>query len=273
LRGPGGPLAIATWEPPAGTTTRFCALHVQAAFEEMNKSRRMVALQARSLARLGGLVAVVDVRGTGDSVGDHDIASWSGWRDDVVAGWRWLTEQATGPAVLWALRLGALLAVDVVARHDVDPALLVLWQPVPSGRSYFNQFLRLAAAQQLADGAGTGSPASPRARLAAGGSINVGGYGIDPSLVAGADAVDLGEIVPRMPAIWREATIVPSEALTPASTRIVDRWRSLGAEVDAQPVVGPSFWLSQEIAEAPRLVESTSSAIEAFLQRQPSRSS
>jgi exosortase A-associated hydrolase 2 len=245
---------------------------VPAAFEEMNKSRRMVALQARSLAGIGGLIAVLDVRGTGDSAGDHGIASWSGWRDDVIAGWRWLAAQGNGPALRWGLRLGALLAADVVARHDVDPALLVLWQPVPSGRAYFNQFLRLAAAQQLADGAGTGSPASPRARLAAGGSINVGGYGIDPSLVAGADAVDLGEIVPRMPVIWREATITPSEALAPASTRIVDRWRSRGAEVDARPVEGASFWASQEISEAPHLVESTTSAIEVFLRR-PARQS
>jgi hypothetical protein len=69
-----------------------------------------------------------------------------------------------------------------------------------------------------------------------------------------------------MPVIWREATIAPSEALAPASTRIVDRWRSLGVEVDARPVEGASFWASQEIAEAPHLAESTTSAIGAFLQ-------
>jgi exosortase A-associated hydrolase 2 len=247
--------------------TRFSVLHVPAAFEEMNKSRRMVALQARALARRGGFVAVVDVRGTGDSFGDHDVASWSGWCDDVAAAWRWLTTQRAGPLLLWGLRLGALLAADVAARGNVDPALLLLWQPVPGGRGYFNQFLRLATAQQLAEGTGTASTHSMRARLSAGQAIDIAGYAIDPALVAGAEAIDMGAIVPRAPVFWREATIAPAEGLAPASSRIVDRWRSLGADIDAQPVEGASFWASQEIAEAPRLVDSTSSAVDEFLRR------
>ena len=48
----------------------------------MNKARRMVAMQCRALAEAGGVAAVVDLRGTGDSGGEHGDATWDGWRDE-----------------------------------------------------------------------------------------------------------------------------------------------------------------------------------------------
>src|SRR3546814_14337350 len=44
--------------------------------EEMNRSRRMAALQARALAALGIDVLLLDLFGTGDSAGDFRDARW-----------------------------------------------------------------------------------------------------------------------------------------------------------------------------------------------------
>jgi len=53
--------------------------------EEMNKSRRMAALQARALAGQGWAVLLPDLLGCGDSPGDKGDARWTAWVDDSVA--------------------------------------------------------------------------------------------------------------------------------------------------------------------------------------------
>lgn len=266
IAGRAGPLAVVSWEPPPGAPIRFAVLHVPAALEEMNKSRRMVALQARALANLGGVVAIVDPRGTGDSAGTHALASWEGWREDVVSAWQWLRERVTRPSLLWGSRLGALLAVDLEARGAVDPSMLLLWQPVSSGRGFFNQFLRLAAVSQMGEAGERKSP-STRERLDAGEPVEVAGYVIDPALVAGADASELAPLSPRVPVMWRETTIATPADLAPVSSKVVARWRSEGVDVDAAAVCGSSFWASQEIAEAPQLIESTTRGVAQFVER------
>ena len=145
-----GALAVVMWTPPPGVAARFAVLHVPAAFEEMNKSRRMVALQARAFAAAGGCVVSYDPSGTGDSAGDHGEATWARWRDDAAAAWTFMRIEFPVPGVLWGLRLGALLAASMAADARFEPSALLLWQPVASGATYFNQFLRLAAASEIA---------------------------------------------------------------------------------------------------------------------------
>src|SRR5207302_2704773 len=149
LPGPAGSLAVVLWEPPSESASRFAALYVPPAADEMNKSRRMASLQARALALLGGTVALLDLRGTGDSEGQHGDATWEGWRADVVCAWHWLRERVPVPSILWGLRLGSLLAAELASQRVIEPAVLLLWQPVVSGRGYFSQWLRLGTAQQL----------------------------------------------------------------------------------------------------------------------------
>src|SRR5690606_27532247 len=55
--------------------------------EEMNKSRRMVALAARAFASAGWAVLQVDLAGCGDSEGDFADADWQTWLDDVSHAW------------------------------------------------------------------------------------------------------------------------------------------------------------------------------------------
>jgi exosortase A-associated hydrolase 2 len=263
LDAPGGRLAVVLWEPLERVTRRFAALYIPPFGDEMNKSRRMAAVQARAFAAAGGTVAIVDLGGTGDSSGDHAEATWEGWRDDVVVAWDWLTSRVETPVVLWGLRMGAMLAADIVDKSRADPAALVLWQPIASGRAFFNQFLRLANLRQRMGGAvAPGDAQSARKALAAGNVIEVAGYEVNPRLVAGADAVELAQLdIARCPVVLREVFPDDPPAISPFVANTIRQWRSAGAQVDAEAVNGPSFWISQEIAEAPRLVDATTSAI------------
>src|SRR5437763_1590993 len=108
----------------SGTGQRFCLFHPPAAScrgagldvhpfaEEMNRSRRMAALQARALSALGYGVLQIDLYGCGDSSGDFGDAHWDLWKQDLAAGAAWLRQRLDQPITLWGLRLGALLAID-----------------------------------------------------------------------------------------------------------------------------------------------------------------
>jgi exosortase A-associated hydrolase 2 len=273
IDGAAGPLALLVWEPPHGEPCRFAVLYVPPALDEMNRSRRMAALQARAFTRLGGVVALLDPFGTGDSAGEHAEATWERWRADVALAWAWLGAQTQTPRVVWGLRLGALLAAELVAEHAISPELLLLWQPVLSGRTFFNQLLRVAVAQQMTGATSERVDAeSLRARLDAGTSIEVAGYELHPQLVLPASAVDASRLAaPSCPVLWFETAPGDAPTVAPASASAARAWTERGTQVDIAAVKGPSFWMTQEIEEAPALIEATTRALTARL-RESARS-
>src|SRR5690606_21241351 len=122
-------------------------VHAAAFADEMNKSRRMVALQARRLAGAGYAVLRPDLTGCGDSEGEFGEATWTGWVDDLLAAADWAGRQypaSAPPLWFWGHRMGALLACAAAAR--LPGSRLLLWQPVTSGRTQLRQFLRLKSA-------------------------------------------------------------------------------------------------------------------------------
>jgi exosortase A-associated hydrolase 2 len=255
-------LAVVLWEPAYGAV-RNAALCLPPFGDEMNKSRRMVAMQARALASSGWAVAVLDPRGTGDSEGEHGDATWQGWRDDACCAWDWLARRFGTPVMLWGLRTGALLAMDLTGNHTLTPAVLLLWQPVASGRTFFDQLLRAAKARDFAapGGAVDGSIA-PREAVRMGKTISIGGYDLHPDLIAGAGRADQQIVAgPGMRVIVREVTIAVPPSLSPGVQRIVARWHQAGAAVDVEAVGGASFWAAQEIVEVQALIESSTVAV------------
>ena len=246
-----------------GLPPRFAVLHVPAAAEERSRARRRSAAEARAGEELGGVVAVLAPLGTGDSCGEHGDATRAGWREDVGVAWRWLAARASCPSVLWGHRLGFLLALDAMAAHEIEPDVLLLWQPVASGKQWFSQFLRLATAQQITGTGGGGSDTrSLRAELAAGRSIEIAGYDLHPELVSGAEAIDLATVpAPKCPTIVREVTLGSPASLSPVAERAVGRWSAAGTTVNAMAIEGASFWAAQEIAEVPPLIASTTAAV------------
>ena len=245
------------YHPPQGQP-RGAVLHVPAHAEEMNKSRRMVALQARMLAAQGIAVLQLDLYGCGDSDGLSADARWEIWRDDVLLALAWLGERSDGPLSLWGLRLGCLLALDA-ARERPGLASMLLWQPVTEGAAYLTQFLRLRlAAEMLASTGSAGDTAALRRELEAGASLEIAGYTVTPALAHAIDGAVLGSTgAPSCPVHWLDLVPQAGRAMAPGRAAIAARLAQDGWKLDTGVVHGPAFWSSQEIAEAPALLDAS----------------
>ena len=262
---------------PIAGEARFCLFHPAAdaaraggAFvyvhpfaEEMNKSRRMAALQSRLLAGAGFAVLQVDLYGCGDSAGEFADATWSGWVGDVIAAASWLRERTGCEPSLWGLRAGCLLAAQA-AEQMGSVAGLLFWQPVVSGNQHLQQFLRLRVAGNLI-GRGTGDRTGTndlRAELARGVAVEVGGYQLSPAVASGLDAANLAPIGGGKSRVaWLEVAGSDLPELTPASSVRIEAWRNAGHEVVARAVSGLAFWQTQEIAECAALIEATQAVV------------
>ena len=262
----------------AGTGRRFCLLHeaqgrvargaivyVHPWAEEMNKSRRMAALQSRAFASAGYTVLQIDLLGCGDSSGDFADATWDAWVDDVVRACRWLRAKVDAPLWLWGLRAGCLLAVDAAAKLDSMPSLL-FWQPVMSGKATLQQFLRLKTAASLFNGTSAEAPSDARQELAAGRAIDIAGYRLAPALAAGLERASLAPTLTPTRLLWIEASTRDEPVLLPPSRATIEHWRGAGHEVDALAVKGPAFWQTVEIEDAPALIDASLEALGARIE-------
>ncbi len=251
------------FHPPQGQQFRGRVLYAHPFAEEMNKSRRMAALQSRALAAAGFAVLQVDLFGCGDSSGTFGTATWDGWVDDLVVAHHWLQTHAEGPSWFWGLRAGCLLVVQAAAQID-ESSHFLFWQPVSTGKPLVQQFLRLKAANELLGGEAKGVVTQLRQRLDSGASVEVAGYGLTSALVHGLEAATLAPPKLKHPpgrVEWIEVSSQPDATLSPASTASVERWRTARCDVQAHVVLGPAFWQAAEIEEAPLLLEASVAAL------------
>ncbi len=225
--------------------------------EELNKSRRMVALQARELTTLGHSVLVPDLYGTGDSEGDFVDSLWEIWIEDLALLCKWLADNEGAKLSLWSLRTGALLGADLLDATGLTPADWLLWQPVANGQLFLTQFLRLALAAELAEA--TRQWADTRAlrdALGRGGSVEIAGYELSGRMAGALDgrllsAVALGRAA-RLG--WFELSPSEQPALSTVAKRLLEECRGGGCEVDARSIQGPAFWSTPETTIVPALV-------------------
>lgn len=251
---------------PVAGSGRFCLLHrppgeargailyLHPWAEELNRSRRIAALQARDFAAAGYWVLQIDLFGCGDSAGEFVDATWSQWLRDAQAGIAHLRGQTAAPLFLWGLRSGALLALGAAAEL-AEPARLLLWQPPVSGRQHLQQFLRLAVAAEMLAGRKVTTEAL-LARLASGESLEIAGYGLSPALAHGLSEAQL---------TWPNHLIAAhclelGNALSPP----------LAAQVAANPAISASavpavqFWQAPGVDDAPALRQASLTALEAL---------
>ena len=263
-----GPLGqrFALHHAPRDGSPLGLVVYVHPFAEEMNKSRRMAALQSRALAAAGFAVLQMDLLGCGDSGGDFGDATWQAWIDDVGFACRWLRQRHTPqagagepPLWLWGLRVGCLLATDAATRLDAGCNLL-LWQPTVTGNGALQQFLRLKLAGEMLGGQAKGAMAALRQRLAGGEAAEIAGYLLHPALAAGLEQATLRPPVQGQ-VHWLEVATSRPPTLTPASVRAIEHWRQAGCAVHAQAVTGPAFWQTAEIEEAPELLTQTLAAM------------
>lgn len=246
--------------PDSGMPIRGALVYVHPFAEEMNKSRRMAALQARAFAKAGFAVLHIDLFGCGDSSGDFAEARWDIWRDDVLAASSWLEARTGMVTSLWGLRLGALLALDLAADSNQKFEGLLLWQPVISGEQFLTQFLRMRLAGDMLGNGGqqSGGTQEMRKQMAAGESLEIAGYALAPELAASIDGLKAADlVVTSMPVHWFELVGEVGRPLPPAAARVADAWEVRGVDLHRHVVAGKPFWSTQEIEECPALVSAT----------------
>jgi exosortase A-associated hydrolase 2 len=261
---------------PAGSGYRFCLLRLPANgkllrgsilvappfAEELNKSRRMIALAAEYLAANGYAVLQIDALGCGDSSGDFSDATWEEWISDLRLAHKWLERRYPGTMWFWGIRAGALLATAAL-KHIAGTPNLLFWQPVVSGRQHLMQFLRMKSAGDFfGEGGARSGTQQLLKQLTDGETLEVGGYVLTPALALGLAAADLnlpdgfgGRIV------CLELGPASTGDSTPALASCIRAWRKTAASVSAETVNGVTFWQTQQISEAPKLIEVTLSRL------------
>ena len=261
LEGKAGPV-FHVLHRPDGPSVRGAILFVPPLAEELNKSRRMVNLQARRMAQAGYAVLIPDLYGCGDSGGDFGDADWDLWLDDLARCSDHLEACCPAPLVVWGLRAGCLLAGDFLAARAEQAAAAIYWSPVTNGEQHLTQFLRLRMAAGMMGGQKEGT-AQLRAQLDAGEPLEVAGYTLAPGLATRLAAARLQQ--PQADAIeWFDVAAQDTAALPPASERLIERWREQGGAVTATVVGGDAFWSTQDIIEVPQLLEATTQRLESL---------
>ncbi len=265
IDGPAGALFCVHYAPrpqaaslaPAGGER--AVLYLPPFAEEMNRSRRLVALQARALARAGVGVLVLDHSGTGDSAGDFERARWSTWSAEGLAGLEWLSARGYRKTTLLGLRLGACLALGIAAQGDPRVERAVLWQPVLDGETYLKQFLRVRLAAAMLQQGEWETTAGLLQRLRSGETLEVAGYALPGMLAGEIAALRLSEIGVhcRVPLDWVAVTPGQDGALAPAALRAVESWRQQGVAVSTRCLTGPPFWSIEEPTSVAGLSEAT----------------
>lgn len=255
---------------PVDGSERFCLLHLPNGkprgsilylhpfAEELNRSRAVVARQARAFAAAGYAVLQMDLHGCGDSAGDFGEASWERWRGDAHAAVRLLQTRFDLPLCLWGLRSGTLLASEIARELGTEMALL-LWQPVLSGKQHLQQFLRLSLAADILEGRARGGTERLLAQLNAGEPIEVAGYTLAAELAHGLAASELTQSGPGQGMHCIE--LVAGEGdLSPALRRFV-----AGGAATATACEDVQCWLTPGVLACPALEVASLHALRTLL--------
>lgn len=241
---------------------RGAVLYVHPFAEEMNKSRRMAARQARRLAAAGFCVLQMDLFGCGDSSGVFEDATWDLWQKDVLHACEHLRSHSQAPLTLWGLRAGCLLAAQAAAELS-ESVNFIFWQPVLSGKQHWQQFVRLKMASDLVSGNGKGLADEIRRTLAAGQPVDIAGYSIAPGLAQGMESIEL--LPPpgkRSEVAWIELSNRADATLSPIAQKRVQDWLAAGYRVHTAVAAGSAFWQTTEIEDAPELLLKTMDALD-----------
>lgn len=258
------------FHPAQGALVRGQVLYIHPLAEEMNKARRMAALQARALSQAGFNVLQIDLLGCGDSSGDFCDATWHSWVNDVLLAWDYLQHQGRRqsrqdalPLWLWGLRAGCLLAAQAASQSGMA-CNFVFWQAPSLGQPLLTQFMRLKLAAHLQGELASGVMAQIRQQWAGGEPVEVAGYALSPGLASGLMQAALTPPVPRTPGQrleWFELSTQETASASVVTTERFAGWQQAGFDARLHRVRGPAFWQTTETEEAPALLSATTAAL------------
>ncbi len=227
--------------------------------EEANRCRAIAAQQARVFAQQGYACLLIDPYGTGDSAGELEDASWDIWKDDINAANDWLAQRYQGEIILWGVRLGALLACNLLNDYSERYKKAIVWQPVLNGKTYLTQVLRQRVVSLTERNEPAETTAQMMQQLSEGQQVEVAGYVLSEQLTTAIKNTSLTKLknFSGSHLIWLEIIATEEESLTIASQRALEHLSSTGATVSSSPVISPPIWILQKRTEAPALIEST----------------
>lgn len=250
------------YHPTKYFSEKGTVLYIHPFADEMNKSRRMAALQACAFSQAGIGVLQIDLFGCGDSSGEFGDATWAIWKDNINSALNWFHENSNGPVSLWGLRLGALLMMDWAKSTSAPIEHFIFWQPVLNGALAMNQFFRLAAVSKMIGKKGS-SVADIREKISQGKRVEIGGYELHPDLVKPIESLKIEDLCPPAGSriIWKDISLNDSPVMGPAVLKSIDHFKQNGCRVEAESVRGNPFWNSVEISTIPELIASTTESV------------
>lgn len=256
---PTGDVFVAKTDPPEGVRLLGSVLFLPSFGEEMNKSRRMVAMQRRALASLGYSVWSLDLPGCGDSRSSLESVEWQDWVDAALICIGALSDEADQPITLWGHRLGALLCAHVFSVKGDRVDRLLLWQPVLDGKSTISGLRRIARASEFL-GDNNRSPEREKAdtQHASEKGIEVGGYVLSSALVSSIEVRAFRDYSLEGARVdWIDVGARDRTSPLPAAANLIEDWQAAGVSVHWSHVRGEAFWSTVEIAECPALIDKT----------------
>lgn len=201
-------------------------------FEEMNRTRRLLAGIGRELAAAGIGSYLPDLPATGDSELPTTAMDWALWRDSLQALSKHIEASASNDVHILAVRGGALLTDAVAGRSRY------LLAPVASGERLLREMMRarLAADQER----GTPTTLAELTERLSREAVELAGYPVTPKLAADIGAARLpGGAMPTRtaglsasdtdvtfdgPPVWRQAEPIAAETLAAAVADDIARW-------------------------------------------------
>ena len=233
------------YHPPAGEARMgvvFCAPFA----EEKKCSYRTFATAARTFASAGVACVRLDYFGTGDSGGRFTDFSPSRAIDDIAAAADELRGRSgVSDVVLLGLRLGGTLALAAAAR--VGAASVILWQPVVSGRSFFDLTIKrqMMRRQLISGGAreqGTGDV------------IDLDGFPLSQAAAAEIRSLDCATAGGGYDGPVRLLQILHTENVSREYGELAN---ALGERAAVATVKCPPFWNRIDLADTGEVVEKT----------------
>lgn len=257
LNSPHGKLFAIYHPPQVDYVPRECFLYIQPFGEEMNRCRQMVALQAREFSKLGYGCLLLDLYGTGDSDGEYQDGNWDIYLADLHTGLQWLAAEGYDSVRLWAIRHGALLALDL-ARTLTTPCKLLFWQPVLNGKTAVTQILRIALAGSLSD-ENKISMGELRKLIQENATIELSGYETAGSLLATFETKHVSDFnnTPNLEIQWFEVLASTEQNRTKESIQVEQLWKNACTPIHYETVIGPAFWQVWERVVADNLITKT----------------
>jgi exosortase A-associated hydrolase 2 len=264
IDGVNGSVFLAGRRPSHDTVNDRAVLILPPFAEEMNKARRMLALQSQFGAQHGISFFLPDVVGTGDSEGDFEACRWGHWEQDVLVIVQWIRAQGFTSVDLLALRSGIFLARRLLEEPIVKIGRVVLWNPVLSGKKMMGQLRRTRRFQSREAHSGA-SAIEAESYTVSTPIVELAGYRIHSELIAEIETLLLERLTwPRGTNVhWLDVSLLDDDTVPSRTEAVLEKWRQSGVDAHYLRLIGRPFWLGPEIEIVPELLKVTTGLLTA----------